>query len=102
MKLITYSRIGYNAPGGANWAYGIWKVDMIDTERQYVTSFTVKETFGGECGWRDSIKKELPETTLIESKGTYTKTGTTKITGVSILGDIESMEFINQCVKFLS
>jgi hypothetical protein len=97
MKLITYSRIGYNSPSQANWSWGIWKVDLIDTEREYCHSYTVKENFGGDSRFRKELQAKGIQ--VIETKGVYTGTGTQKITGVSSLPDMESDEFINQIIE---
>lgn len=96
MKIITLSKVGYNAPSGANWAYGIWKIDLIDTKQNYCMSHTVKEAFGGDYRLKNEL---LPKSIkIIETKGVYTGTGTQKITGVSSLMDMESKEFI-QIIK---
>lgn len=99
MKLITYSRVGYNHPSQANWSYWIWKVDFIDTEANYVMSHTVKENFWGECRFRDMVK---PHGICIESKSIYTSTGTPKITGIASLLNIEDQGFIQQAIDFLT
>lgn len=99
MKIITYSKIGYNAPAQANWAYGIWKVDIIDTEREYCHSYTVKENFGGDSRFRRALQEKDIKT--IEVKGVYTGTGTPKITGVAKLPIMDSDEFINQIIEEL-
>jgi len=96
MKAITISKIGYNAPSQANWAYGIWKIDFIDTEKQYCFSETVKENFGGDS----RIKKEIPA--IIEVKGVYTSTGTPKITGIAKLRNMEDKDLIAECKDFLT
>lgn len=102
MKIITYSRVWYNAPSGANWSYWIWKVDCIDTSRVYVMSFTVKENFGWEVRWKEAILKKKKSAKIIESKWIYTTTGTPKITGVSNMDNMESKEFIQKCLDFLN
>jgi hypothetical protein len=99
MKIITYSKIGYNHPSQANWSYGVWKVDLIDTEKEYNMSFTVKETFGGESRFKSRWQNAgIP---VIETKGSYTGTGTQKITGIKKLLDIESEEFNKEIVEFI-
>jgi hypothetical protein len=100
MKIITYSRIGYNAPSGANWAYQIYKVDFIDVSKGYgyCALKTVKTNFGGEIRWCNAVNNER----VIEIKGVYTKTGTPKITGISTMEDMESKDFINECINFLN
>jgi len=100
MKIITYSKIGYNHPPQANWSYGIYKIDIINTKRPYNISFTVKETFGGEVRFKEELKKLLPKAIINEVTGVYTSTGTQKITGVSSMEDIESKLFINKVVKY--
>lgn len=99
MKLITVSKIGYNHPSQANWSYGIWKVDLIDTKENYCMSYTVKENFGGDSRLRDKLKKFKIK--LIETKAVYTSTGTQKITGIASLLNMESDEFIKEVVNFI-
>lgn len=101
MKVITLSKVGYNAPQGANWAYGVWKIDTIDTEQGYCMGYTVKETFGGESRLKETIKTKTGFE-MIETKGVYTKTGTPKITGVGSLLDIESKEIEKELTDFLN
>ncbi len=62
MKIITLSKIGYNAPRQTNWNWGIWKVDTIDTENLYCMSYIVKENFGGDS----RLRREIPK--IIETK----------------------------------
>lgn len=102
MKIITYSKIGYNAPSQANWCYFIWKIDFIDTEKgaRYIPSVVVKENFGGDSRFTKQIK-EKTGVEPIESTSVYTKTGTPKITGVSNMQLMDSDTFINECVEFL-
>lgn len=100
MKIITISKIGYNAPSQANWSYGIWKIDTIDTANLYNMSYTVKENFGGDSRLR-AIIKEKTGYEMIETKGVYTKTGTQKITGVSDMHDMESKEFVQILLDFI-
>jgi len=99
MKIVTISKVGYNAPRSANWAYGVWKIDMIDTEREYCFSLTVKENFGGDSRLKRALKEK--GYTLIETKGVYTGTGTPSITGMASLKDMESEEVINEIIEFL-
>ena len=109
MKLITISKIGYNAPSGANWCYGIWKVDLIDTKNNYCMSYTVKEAFGGDSRLKEAINKEIRYESegntelvegvhIIETKGVYPSQ---KITGVRSMQDMESKEFIKELKDFL-
>lgn len=100
MKIITMSKVGYNAPSQANWSYGIWKVDCIDTDNQYCISHTVKESFGGDSRLRSRMS-EQHNIHIIETKGIYTSTGTPKITGVSKMQDMESVEFEQELVAFI-
>lgn len=96
MKLITLSKIGYNAPSQANWVYGIWKLDLIDTEQKYCMSHTLKEKFGGDS----RLRAMFPD--IIETKGVYTGTGTPKIAGIRGVLDMESKEveqIINDFLK---
>lgn len=83
MKIITLSKIGYNAPSQANWCYGIWKIDTIDTKEKYQMSYLVKENFGGDY----RLREQIPQ--IIETKGVYTSTGTQKITGIAGLQNME-------------
>jgi len=100
MKLITYSKVGYNHPSQANWSYGIWKIDLIDTDNDYCMSYTVKENFGGDSRFKKMLK-ELKNIKIIETKGVYTGTGTQKITGIASLPVMDSAEFINEVVADL-
>lgn len=95
MKIITISKIGYNAPSQANWSYGIWKLDFINTDNVYNMSYTVKEQFGGDA----RIREQFPQ--ILETKGVYTSTGTQKITGIAKLMDIESKEMADIIKEFL-
>jgi len=101
MKIITLSKIGYNAPSGTNWVYGIWKIDLLDTDREYCMSHTVKETFGGDSRLRSHIK-ELLNVTIIETKSVYTGTGTPRITGVSKLLDMEDEDMVEIIKDFFN
>lgn len=98
MKIITISKVGYNAPSGANWAYGIWKIDTIDTKNKYNMGYTVKEQFGGDSRFREQL--EQAGINVLETKGVYTSTGTQKITGVVGLGDIENKLFIKDLIEW--
>jgi hypothetical protein len=95
MKIITLSKIGYNAPAQTNWCYGIWKIDTIDTNEKYQMSYVVKENFGGDY----RLKEQIPE--IIETKGVYTSTGTQKITGIAGLQNMEDEKFINMLKEWL-
>ena len=92
------SKVGYNHPSQANWNYGIWKVDLIDTKQPYCMSYTTRETFGGECRFKTQAEKL--GFNIIEIKQVYTGTGTQKITGVSSLLDIEGKEFMELIKEF--
>lgn len=96
MKIITISRIGYNHPINANWSYGIWKIDTIDTSKVYNMSYVVKETFGGDSRFRNEIRK-LTGFEVIETKGVV---DTPRIAARS-LTDIEDKNFINEIVEFI-
>ena len=90
MKIITISQVGYNHPSQANWNWGIYKVDLINTDTSYALSHTVKEQFGGDSRFIQAIEKLQPEEVnteykVIRTKDIYTKTGTPKITGISNL-----------------
>lgn len=93
MKLITYSRVGYNHPSQANWSWGIFKVDLIDTKYSYNMAYTVKENFGGDSRFRSAIQDDCDTcgVFLSESKGTYPPP---EVTGVSSMQIMESDEFI--------
>lgn len=100
MKIITISKIGYNAPSQANWSYGVWKVDTInnDGNHPYCMSYTVKENFGGDSRLKQALESvNIP---IIETKGVYTSTGTQKITGVGSLQDMDSKEFIGSLIEW--
>jgi len=99
MKLIIYSKVGYNHPSQANWSYGIWKVDCIDTKENFCMSYTVKEAFGGDS--RMKAKLESHGIKAIETKQVYTSTGTPKITGVSKMDDMETDCFVSLLVAFM-
>lgn len=101
MKQITISRVGSNHPGGANWTYCIWLVSFIDTNQPYCMGHTVKETFGGDSRFKHLLETQTKHK-VIEVNGVYTSTGTPKITGVSKMLDIESQDFIDECVEFLN
>lgn len=97
MKIITISKIGYNHPSQANWSWGIWKIDTIDTDNQYNMSYTTKEAFGGDSRIRDIIK-EATGYTIIETKGVL---GCPNITGITKMTNMEDKEFINQLIEFI-
>lgn len=100
MKIITISKIGYNHPSQANWSWGIWKLDTIDTENDYCMSYTIKENFGGDTRLKRKVEEELNHK-IIETKGVYTDTGTQKITGISKLMDAEGKEIFEIIKKYL-
>lgn len=95
MKIITLTKIGYNAPRSANWCYGVWQIALIDTKSNYCMSHTVKENFGGDS----RLKTLFPS--IIEVKGVYTN-GTPEIKGVSKVLDMESKEVNNIIKDFLN
>jgi hypothetical protein len=97
MKIITYSRIGYNHPSQANWNYDIWKVDTIDTDKAYNMSYTVKETFGGDS--RFASRWSNSGVPVIETKGVYPQQ---KITGIRSMLDMEGEEFNSEIVAFIN
>lgn len=96
-KLITYSKIGYNAPSQANWSYGIWKVDCIDTDKSYCISYTVYENFGGDSRFRAML--ETHGIKAIETRGVQP---TQKVTGIKHMENMESSEFIGKVVDFIN
>lgn len=96
------SKIGYNHPSQANWNYGIWKIDLIDTAKPYCQSITVRENFGG---YQQRLRRTIKEKTdyqIIETNGVYTKTGLPKITGISNLLDIEGEKIETKIIKFIT
>lgn len=101
MKIITISKIGYNAPKSANWSYGIWKIDLIDTDNVYSMSYTTKENFGGDSRLRSTVKEKF-NYQILETKGVYTGTGTPKITGVSKMLNMEGKELLEIISEFLT
>jgi hypothetical protein len=102
MKIITLQQIGYNAPSQANWCYDIYSVSLIDTDREYSYSYTVKDAFGQYVELQREVEKLNPNLKykFIELKSVYTKTGTPKITGVQSMLSIDSKEFINLVAEF--
>lgn len=88
-------------PAQANWSYGIWKIDLIDTDMTYCISYTVKESFGGESRLKDRVLEEL-NLEMIEIKGIHTKTGTPKITGIAAMLVAESEEVYQIIKNFLN
>ena len=92
MKIITISKVGYNHPSQANWSWGIWKVDLLDTTRDYCMSYTTKENFGGDSRFKNKVK-ELKSIKVIETKGVL---GTPNIKGVSKMPILDSDQFINE------
>ena len=96
MKLITISNVGYNHPSQANWSYGIWKVDLIDTKLPYCMSHTTRENFGGNTRFAKDLR-ETHKIRVIETKGIFE---CPKITGVSKMPILDSQEFINEVVEW--
>jgi hypothetical protein len=94
--IITISRIGYNHPSQANWSYGIYKIDIVNTNQSYCMSYTVSETFGGN----DRFCAEMLTLgyKVIETKGVYPSQ---KCTGIREMQDIESKEFIKELTDFI-
>lgn len=84
------SSVGYNHPSQANWNWGIWKIDLINTNNDYCISYTVKEQFGGDSRFRKAL--ESLGIKVIQSESLYTKTGTPKITGISNLMIMDDQE----------
>lgn len=100
MKIITLSKIGYNHPSQANWNYEIFKIDTIDTNKEYNMSYTIKEAFTSDS----QLARQLSEAIVFPvyvSKGVYTSTGTAKITGVAKLPSGTDTELINTLKDFL-
>lgn len=95
MKIITISKIGYNTPSQANWSYGIWKIDCIDTNNTYCMSYTVKENFGGDSRIRDTLLKS--GISLIETKGVFP---TQEIKGIRSIGNMEDNAFIFELLEW--
>jgi len=95
MKYINISKIGYNHPSQANWSYGVWKVDCIDTDQPYNMSYTVKEAFGGDSRLREALTAQnIP---VGESKGVYPSQ---KVTGIAKMHDMEGAKFISELVEW--
>ena len=99
MKIITYSRIGYNHPSQANWNYGVFKVDFIDTSKDFCLSETVLDQFGSDSRFKNLLKDV--NILVIETKGVYTNTGTPKITGIRGLEKMDSPDFINGVIEWI-
>lgn len=100
MKLITISKVGYNHPSQANWSYGVWKVDLIDSESHpYCMSYTTKENFGGDYRFTQALKDQAPELKVIETKGIP---DCPKITGVSRMPILDSEGFIKIVVEWFN
>lgn len=97
MKIITYTKIGYNHPASANWSYGIWKVDCIDIEKEYCMSYIVQESFGGDYRFREMLKNV--GINAIETKGVYP---TQKVTGIRSMQNMESSEFVGTIIDFVN
>lgn len=98
-NMITITKIGYNIPSGANWAYGVWLVtynDPKDTCNRYFMSWTVKENFGGDSRFKEQIE-QLGYTVAIV-KGVYPSQ---KCTGVRSMKDMESKDFIKEVDEFI-
>ena len=73
-------------------------MDLLNTEQEYCMSRTVKENFGGDSRFKTAVKAlNIP---VIETKQVYTGTGTQKITGVSKLDILDSVEFINEMMEW--
>ncbi len=98
MKIINITKVGYNHPSQANWSYGVWQVELINTKQKYNASFTVRETFGGNTRFEKQL--EALKIPVIESRQVYTDTGTQKITGVQRLPDMESESFVKQVAEW--
>jgi len=97
MKIITYSKIGYNHPSQANWSYGIFKIDLIDTHSDCCMSYTCKETFGGDLRFYNTLK-DL-NITIIKTKEVF---NCPKITGISKMLDLESQELLEIIKEFIN
>lgn len=97
MKIITLSQIGYNSPSQANWSYGVWKLDLIDTERAYCMSYTLKENFGDYSRFGNLVKSVTGHE-VIETKGVYPSQ---RITGIRNIDDLESDETLQTVKDFL-
>lgn len=96
MKIVTMSKIGYNHPSQANWSWGVWKIDLINTNDVYCRSYVVKEQFGGDSRLKSKVSA------IIETKGVYTGTGTQKITGINKIMNMESEELYKEIDAFLA
>lgn len=101
MKIITISQIGYNHPSQANWSYSIFKIDTIDTTKEYNMSYTIKEAFTSDSQLARELS-DILKTKIVCSKSVYTGTGTQKITGISKIPNSTDKELINNLKDFLN
>lgn len=99
MKIITISQIGYNHPSQANWSYYIFKIDTIDTTKQYNISYTVKANFVSDTQIQ-RLYEEKTNIPVLITKSVYTGTGTPKITGINKILDYDNKEIINNLIEF--
>lgn len=98
MKLITLAQIGFNHPSQANWNWGIFKLDLIDTKKSYCMSYTLKENFGGNNRFMALVKSATGHE-VIETKCVYPLQ---KITGIVKIKSLESEETMQIVKEFLT
>lgn len=98
MKIITLQQIGYNHPSQANWSYAIYSINMIDTERDYCQSLTVKACFGSESILKNTTVNNC-EVKTIEVKSVFPLQ---KITGIRSIDNIDDRNVLDEVVVFLT
>ena len=84
MKFITISKIGYNHPKNANWSYGIYQINCVDSKKEYHNSFIAYETFGGDCRFKKILQNLNIK--ISEVKGVFPNQ---KLTGIKDIINIE-------------
>ena len=89
MKIITIQKIGYNHPRSANWSYGVYSINFINTKDSYHTSITVKETFGGDVRFIDYVKKTF-NVDILQIKDVHVRTGLPLIAHITSLATIDT------------
>lgn len=94
LKYITIQKIGYNSPSQANWSYGIWQVNAINTTREYSAGYTVRDSFGGYSRFitkaRDAGYKVISLSSVYPLQ---------KFVGIRSIKDIEADDFLASLIK---